>query len=386
MITATQTAKTAVQAMKLGAYDYFTKPFDVDEILITIKRIIENHRMQQDAAYVQSGELKAALGVGDIIGNSPQIHEVFRIIEEMQQCDTTVLVQGASGTGKELVAKAIHFNGLRKNGPFVAVNCAAIPRDLLESELFGHEKGAFSGAIALRKGKFELAANGTFFLDEISTLPLDMQAKLLRVLQENEFERVGGARAYPMTARIITSCNVDLRAAVDRDLFRRDLYYRINVVPIFLPPLTERQGDLALLANHFIRVFNQKYKRRFKGISPQAIEHMGKYSWPGNIRELQNVIERIIALNNDDMIYENLLPLEIVINFKDIIDHIGDDQETADVSLRDARREFEKRMLIAFMEKYEGNQAKISRILNVHRNTILNKMKEYNLEPREYKR
>jgi DNA-binding NtrC family response regulator len=386
IITTAQTTKTAVQAMKLGAADYFTKPFDVEEIMLAINKVEETKKFQQQADYLHSPEFREALGYSQIIGNSAQMQEVLRIVKEMQTNDNTVLVQGGSGTGKELVAQNIHFKGSRQDGPFVAVNCAAIPRDQMESELFGHEKGKSGGSAAIQKGKFELAAGGTIYLDEISALTLDIQNKLLRVLQGNAIVRSGGVKVVPIHARVIASCSVDLRSAVDKGYFHRDLYYRINVVPVYLPPLVERKGDIPLLADFFIKLFNKKYLRTCKGLTPQAMTYLEHYSWPGNVRELKNTIERVMAVNSDDLINENLLPLEIVISFQDIIDKIGLDQEQAEVTLKDARKEFEKRMLIAFMKKFRGNQSKISRLLSVHRNTILNKVRDFELNPSSFRR
>jgi DNA-binding NtrC family response regulator len=379
MISSVQSIKTAVQAMKLGAYDYCLKPVDAEDVVLTIERLAEKKRLQTQADFLTSQEFKEAIGFGEIIGTSPQMQEVFRIMEQMQKSETPVLIQGAAGTGKTLMAQGIHFNGQRQAGPFITVLCNAIVREQLEAEFFGQEK-------PFRKGACELAAHGTLYLNEVSALPLDFQGKLEKALADGAFRRVGGTRAVPSHARVIASCGVDLRTAVDRGLFRRELYYRLNVVPLFLAPLAQRKGDLPLLVNHFINVYNRRFDRKFKSITPAALASLEKYSWPGNVRELAGVMERIIALNNEENIHENLLPLEVVVSFQDIISKIDDDSTTAEVSLKEARQEFEKRMLIAFMKRFRGNQSKISRILEVHRNTILNKVKDFELNPKDFRR
>jgi two-component system response regulator AtoC len=365
--------------MKYGAYDYCLKPVEADEVVLTIEHLAEKKKLTGQAEFLASPDYREALGCGDLIGNSAQMQELYRLMDQVQKNDSPVLLQGAADTGKALVAQSIHFNGKRKYNPFVTVECGAIPRDQLEAALCGQERPR-------RPGKCELAADGTLFFDEIGALSLDGQAKLERVLAVGAFQRMGGTKAVPLQARLISSCSIDLRTAVDRGLFRRELYYRLNVVPVYLPPLAERKGDLPLLVNHFIKKFNRRYQREFKGITPQAMTYLEKYSWPGNVGELSGAIERVVALNSDELINEHMLPLEIVISFKDIIGKIDQDNQTAEVTLKEARSEFEKRMLMAFMKRFRGNQSKISRILNVHRNTILNKVKEFELNPRDFRR
>jgi DNA-binding NtrC family response regulator len=379
MISSVQSIKTAVQAVKAGAYDYCLKPVDADDLVLTIDRLAGHKRLAAQTAFLASRQFKESIGYGEMIGTSPQMQEVFRVMEQLQKNETPALIQGAAGTGKTLAAQGIHFNGLRHDGPFIPVLCAAIPREQLEAELFGQEK-------PFRQGACELAAQGTLYLNEVAALPLEFQGKMEKAMAEGVFRRAGGTRTVPFEARVLASCGVDVRTAVDRGVFRRELYYRLNVVPLYLPPLAQRKGDLPLLVNHFINFYNRRFDRNFKGVTPLAMASLDKYSWPGNVRELADVVERILALNQEEYIHENILPLEVVVCFADIISKIDDDSTTAEVSLKEARQEFEKRMLIAFMKRFRGNQSKISRILEVHRNTILNKVKEFELNPRDFRR
>src|SRR3990172_5590562 len=310
MITAFASTEVAVEAMKLGAYDYITKPFNVDETKIIIKNAIEKKR-QLDENISLKEELKGRYQFSNIVGKSDKIKKVFELIMKVANSRSTVLITGESGTGKELVARAIHHNSDRKVKPFVSISCGAIPETLLESELFGHQKGAFTGADSDKKGLFEVADGGTFFLDEVSEAPPSIQAKLLRVLQEKEFKRVGGVKDIKVNVRVIAATNKNLHKLIEDGKFREDLYYRLNVIPIELPPLRERKEDIPLLVSHFINKYNSINKKDIKGISPKAMEILEKYIWRGNIRELENVIERAVTLEIADNIYRESLPDEI---------------------------------------------------------------------------
>ncbi|MEW6616750.1 MAG: sigma-54 dependent transcriptional regulator, partial [Thermodesulfobacteriota bacterium] len=291
MITATKTVKTAVYAMKLGAYDYITKPFDLDEIRLIIKNALSTQDLKNEVKILRS-EIDKGYSFGNIVGNTGIMREIFDTIKQIADSKTTVLIEGESGTGKELVAKAIHFNSNRKGKPFIAINCAGIPEPLIESELFGHEKGAFTNAYGRKLGRFELADSGTLFLDEISELSLATQAKILRFLQERELVRVGGTETISVDVRLIAATNRNLEDSVANGAFREDLYYRIKVVPIHLPPLRERKEDIPLLVNHFLNRIMKEKDAEAKSISSEALDLLIEYNWPGNIRELENIIAR----------------------------------------------------------------------------------------------
>src|SRR2546426_2059728 len=295
LVTAVKTVRTAVDAMKLGAFDYLTKPFDEDNLLALVRRALEKRSLEREVAFLRS-ELARQHDFDELVGQHPEMQKLYRLISQVARTTTTVVITGESGTGKELIARAIHRQGPRRDKPFVAVNPAALSDSLVESELFGHEKGAFTGAYQRKLGRFELAQGGTLFLDEISSLKPELQAKLLRVLQEREIERVGGTRSIRIDARIIVATNTDLKQAVAQGTFREDLYYRLNVMPITVPPLRERREDIPLLVPHFIRRYNQAFNKRVEGLAPEALSVLGEYSWPGNVRELQNVIERLVGL------------------------------------------------------------------------------------------
>src|SRR5947207_3835011 len=289
LVTAVKTVRTAVAAMKLGAFDYVTKPFEEDELLSLLRRPLERRSLEREVVYLRS-ELERHHDFDEIVGQHPEMQKLYRLVTNVARTPTTVLITGESGTGKELIARAIHRQSQRRDKPVVAVNPAAIAETLIESELFGHEKGAFTGAFQRKLGKFELAHGGTLFLDEIASLKPDVQAKLLRVLQEREIERVGGTRSIAIDVRIISATNVDLKRLVAERNFREDLFYRLNVVPITVPPLRDRAGDIPLLVDHFIRRYNHEFNKRIEGLSPDALEALSGYPWPGNVRELQNII------------------------------------------------------------------------------------------------
>jgi len=312
MITAHGTIRTAVEAMKLGAFDYITKPFDMDEIKLVVKNALERRQLLTENADLRR-ELRSRFKFDEIVGSSGKMQEVYRIIERVANSNATILIRGESGTGKELVAKAIHYNSPRAEKPFIAVSCAALPETLLESELFGYEKGAFTGAAGQKQGRFELAHQGTLFLDEIAELSPAMQVKLLRVLQERMFERIGGTKTISVDVRLVAATNKDLEEAVARNEFRPDLYYRLQVIQVFLPALRERKEDIPPLVEHFIAKYNAANGRDIKFVSSETMDLLLKYSWPGNIRELENAIERSVVLAdaNSELITPDLLPASV---------------------------------------------------------------------------
>ena len=312
MITAHGTIKTAVEAMKYGAFDYVTKPFDMDDIKLVVKNALERSQLLTENASLKQ-ELKSRFRFDEIVGSSGKMQEVYRIIERVANSIATVLIRGESGTGKELVAKAIHYNSGRSDKPFIAVSCAALPETLLESELFGYEKGAFTGAAGQKQGRFELAHHGTLFLDEIAELSPGMQVKLLRVLQERQFERIGGTKTVSVDVRLVAATNRDLEDAVAKSEFRPDLYYRLQVIQVFIPALRERKEDIPVLVEHFIQKYNTANGRDIKFVSPEAMELLMKYPWPGNIRELENVIERgiVLADSTAELITPDFLPIAV---------------------------------------------------------------------------
>jgi nitrogen regulation protein NR(I) len=309
MITAHGSVENAVEAVKLGAFDYIEKPFDQEQIRQVVDKALKTHAFAR-----RDARLEEPVGRGRfrLVGESPAIRQVYAVIEKVADTPSTVLITGESGTGKELIARALHEYSSRHSGPFIKINCAAIPKTLMESELFGYEKGAFTGAVGSKPGRFELAHGGTLFLDEIGEIPVEMQVKLLRVLQESEFERVGGIKTLKVDVRLVAATNRDLHAEVGEGAFREDLYYRLNVVPIHLPPLRERRQDIPLLVDHFIAKFNERLKKQIAGIDPDAVERLVSYHWPGNIRELENVIERTMLFGEGPTIRALDLPGELM--------------------------------------------------------------------------
>jgi two-component system response regulator AtoC len=375
VITAVKSLKTAVEAIKLGACDYVTKPFDIHEILALIKRVVEKQELMKEVLYLRS-EVAREHRFESIVGGNTRMQEIYSLVRRIADNNATVMLTGESGTGKEVLARAIHQQSNRSHKPFVAVNCAAIPAELLESELFGHEKGAFTGAIATKVGKFELATGGTLFLDEISSMRLDLQAKILRALQEREVERVGGTRTIKIDVRVIAATNRDLKQAVEQDAFREDLFYRLNVVPILLPPLRQRRDDIPLLVEHFLAKYNRDFNRKVKGFSAGATAALYQYDWPGNVRELENVIERAVALAQSETISLRELPLEISILGGTVVEDI----EKAGLSLREARSNFERQYILNILEKVQWNQSEAARILGLHRNTLAWKLQRLRIE------
>jgi len=309
MITAHGTVDTAVEALKLGAFDYLTKPFDKDEVRQIVAKALKTRELAgEEAAPLQKDEPGARFG---IIGQSPGLTDLYAVLERVADSPTTVLVTGESGTGKELVARALHDHSARRGKPFIKVNCAAIPKELIESELFGYERGAFTGAVSSKPGRFELANGGTLFLDEIGEIPVEMQVKLLRALQESEFERVGGIKTIRVDVRLVAATNRDLKKLISQNLFREDLFYRLNVVSIRLPALRERPTDIPLLVEHFLTKFNDRLKKQVSGVEPEALDLLANYGWPGNIRELENVMERSVLFCDSQKLKVDDLPGEL---------------------------------------------------------------------------
>src|SRR5712664_1099310 len=364
LVTAVKTVRTAVAAMKLGAFDYLTKPFEEDELLSLSRRALERRALEREVAFLRS-ELARRHDLDEIIGQHPAMEKLHGLIAQVARTSTTVLISGESGTGKELVARAIHRQGARREGPFVAVNPAAIAESLIESELFGHEKGALTGAHQRKLGKFELAQGGTLFLDEIGTLRSELQVKLLRVLQEREIERVGGTHPIKIDVRVIAATNANLKDSVAHGAFREDLYYRLNVVPIEVPSLAQRADDIPLPVEHFVHRYSRECNKTVDGLSPEALAALREYEWPGNVRELQNVVERAVVLAEDPVIQLSELPLDV------LLPKHRERVRTADrLPLKNATEEFERQIILRVLERVGGNQSEAARILGLHRNTI----------------
>jgi DNA-binding NtrC family response regulator len=373
LITAVKTLRTAVSAMKLGALDYLTKPFDEEEVLTVIRRALEKRALEREVVFLRS-ELAQREDLYEMIGQSAEMRRLQGLVVQVARTTATVLITGESGTGKELLARAIHRQGPRRDRPFVAVNPAAIAESLMETELFGHERGAFTGAYQRKLGRFELAQGGTLFLDEIGALRPEMQAKLLRVLQEREIERVGGSHSVKLDLRIISATNTDLKQAVAAQTFREDLYYRLNVVQIAMPPLRDRRDDIGSLADHFVRRHRQQFGKQIVGVAPDALETLSDYSWPGNVRELQNVIERCVALADGPLIRLSDLPLELMIP-----DARSRANAAGSLDLEEAHDQFERQIVRRVLDRVDWNQSEAARLLGLHRNTLKVKMARWNL-------
>jgi DNA-binding NtrC family response regulator len=372
MITAMITVRHAVEAIRIGAYDYITKPFDIDALQDQVKKVLEKRMLLQENTSLKK-LLEKDYQFEKIVGKSKEIREVFKVIDDVARSNATVLLTGESGTGKELVARAIHNRSPRADKLFVAVNCAAIPENLLESELFGHERGSFTGAHERQIGKFEIASGGTLFLDEIGALPMPMQAKLLRAIQEKEIERIGAGYPTPVDVRIISATNSNLRENIKKYKFREDLYYRLNVIPIHLPPLRERKEDIPLLANHFLNKYNRAFGKKLKGVKKHALDLLVKYDWPGNIRELENLIERLVVLTKKTSIGTDRFPAEIK-------GELPCTPNPEDVSLTKAVQKFEADFIRQALSKSSGKKGKAAKMLGIHRNTLLQLEKKLGLD------
>jgi two-component system nitrogen regulation response regulator GlnG len=388
VMTAFGSLQAAVEAMKRGAYDYITKPFDFEELTLLVRRALEVQSLTRELNRLKA-QLKDRQELDEIVGTSPEMQGVFKLVGQVADSDATVLVEGESGTGKELIARAIHKNSPRHDGPFVTVNCAAIPKDLLESELFGHEKGAFTGALTTRRGKFELADGGTIFLDEIGEMDPALQTKILRIFEERRFERLGGEVPITTNVRIVAATNRDLQALVARGLFREDLFYRLNVVTIMLPPLRGRREDIPVLITHFLQLYARDDG---KEISPEAIKCLLRYHWPGNVRELENVIKRACLLSRTRLILPEHLPESLQAatrsaGAEDVatpggltrevraeLRRVGDDKEGQ--LYEHVLALVERPLLQAALERAGGNQLKAAQLLGINRNTLRKRMKE----------
>ena len=370
LMTAYASVDTAVDAMKKGAFDYLTKPVDVDDLRRTLDKALEFHRLEQENRLLRE-RLGERFDFASIIGRSRAMRELFETLALVAPSDATVLITGESGTGKELVANAIHQSSPRRERPFIKVNCAALHENLLESELFGHERGAFTGATAQRKGRFELAHGGTLFLDEIGDMSSATQAKVLRVLQEGEFERLGGTRTLRVDVRVLAATHRDLEAMVAQGAFRQDLYYRLSVVPVRLPPLRERREDIPVLAEHFLRVYAEKNRKEVRGFHPAAMDLLVRHDWPGNVRELQNAVERAVILCLGDRVTPQELPPAL--RDAGAGPGPGPGPQPGPRSLKEAERE----LILRTLEETGGNRTRAARLLGISRQTLLNKLREY---------
>ena len=385
MITGFSTVETAVEAMKLGAFDYIPKPFTPDEVSIVVKKAIEKKSLMLENIYLRQ-ELQEKYGFHNIVGNSKKMQDIYRVIAKVAMTDSTVLIYGQSGTGKELIARAIHFNSPRREKQFVPVDCAALSENLLESELFGHVRGSFTGAVTTKPGLFEVADGGTVFLDEVGNISLSIQAKLLRVLQEREFTPVGGTRAKKVDIRLIAATNKDLEKMIKEEVFREDLYYRLNIVPLYLPTLKERQEDIPLLAVHFLKKYAEEMGKAVKGFTPEAMERLMRYSWPGNVRELENVIERTVVMIDDEMVKVEHLILpgqqEKEISENQIPMTSEELKEIKKQVREKAVEEIEKSFILNALERHQWNVTRAAEEVGMLRPNFQALMRKYNLRAR----
>jgi two-component system response regulator AtoC len=410
MITAYGSVGQAVEAIKAGAFDYIEKPFEQEQIRAivdkAVRQAIANQAQPRATLYPVAAETEGTPSRFGLVGTSNEMQSIYEVISKVADTPSTVLITGESGTGKELVAKALHENSSRKGGPFIKINCAAIPKTLMESELFGYEKGAFTGATSSKPGRFELADGGTLFLDEIGEIPVEMQVKLLRAIQESEFERVGGLKTIKVDVRLITATNRDLEQEIQRGNFREDLYYRLNVVPLQIPPLRRRKGDIPLLVRHVIKKFNERLKKNVSGISDDALASLESHPWPGNIRELENVLERTILFCKGEVIQRVDLPEDIAAggpsagasgvhgvpgagsddDYDDSPEAVGAEL-SGDTSLKDIVRaetsRVERELIVKALDETGGNVTQAAKLLKISRKSLQMKMKEFGLRDRE---
>ncbi len=377
ILTGYGTIKGSVEAIKMGAFDYVAKPVKSDEILMVVKKALRYQDLERENILLKN-QLRQKYRFENFVGKSPAIQKVFELIEKVADTDSTILITGASGTGKELVARAIHYNSRRRKKPMVTINCGAIPEALLESELFGHEKGAFTSAHKSRIGRFELANGGTIFLDEIGDMSPNLQVKLLRVLQEQKFERVGSTKTLYVDIRIIAATNTDLKEAIKKGTFREDLYYRLNVIPIRVPPLKQRKSDIPLFLDFFLEKFNRRKNKNVTGFSPEAISTILRYDWPGNVRELENLVERLVILSSDAVIGIDDLPGSIreseekIHTFALTIPDEG-------IPFSTAVDEYERQLILQALNKTNWVKKKAAELLNINRTTLVEKIKKKNI-------
>ncbi len=376
VMTAFGTVDTAVQAMKEGVYDYLTKPVDIDELLVVVEKALRERALRLENLELR-GKVSERYSFHNIVGNSGVMQDIFRKIRKVASSSATVLIQGESGTGKELIARAIHYNSPRAKGPMVEVNCASIPPTLIESELFGHEKGAFTGAYRTQKGNFETADGGTIFLDEISLVTPDLQGKLLRVLQERSFQRVGGNQKIEVDVRVVAATNQDLKEMVDKGVFREDLFYRLNVVPIHIPPLRKRKEDIPALVDHFMQEFRKNNPHTPSRITQGALESLMDYEWPGNVRELENTLENAIVLSDDDVINESHLNFLGRSSWGN--DGAEGEEEMEKLTLKEQMERAERRILKRTLEQVSGNRTRAAEVLDLSTRAIRYKIKQYDL-------
>jgi two-component system response regulator AtoC len=417
MITAYGSVGQAVEAIKAGAFDYIEKPFEQDSIRTIVEKAIGQAAANRMAPRQTLDPVSDPQGTGrfGLVGQSPEIQNIFAVIEKVADTPSTVLITGESGTGKELVAKALHENSSRRTGPFIKINCAAIPKTLMESELFGYEKGAFTGATSSKPGRFELADTGTLFLDEIGEIPVEMQVKLLRAIQESEFERVGGLKTIKVDVRLVTATNRDLEQEIARGNFREDLYYRLNVVPLQIPPLRKRTGDIPLLVSHIIKKFNERLKKTISGIAEDALAALEAHGWPGNIRELENVLERTILFTKGDRIERIDLQLQLTGASEPVhalaaapiaagaapatgpispapeddddeaigAEHLGSPSGSLKDIVRAETSRVERELIVKALDETGGNVTQAARLLKISRKSLQMKMKEFGLRDKE---
>ncbi len=381
ILTGYGTIKSAVEAIKTGAFDYITKPIKSGEILMVVEKALRYKHLERENILLRR-QLRKKYRFENFVGDSRPIQKVFELIEKVADTDSTVLITGESGTGKELIAKAIHYNSYRRDNPMVVINCGAIPEELLESELFGHEKGAFTGAHKSRIGRFELANEGTIFLDEIGDMSPNLQVKLLRVLQEQKFERVGSTRTIKVDIRIIAATNKNLISSVNKGTFREDLYYRLNVIPIKVPPLRHRKSDIPLLVDFFLKKFNEEKREPIKEFRPEAIDALLQYDWRGNVRELENLVERVIILADGDEIELEDIPEFIKGRARTIESFEATIPPNGGILFDHAVEEYEKKLILQALSETNWVTTKAAKLLNINRTTLIEKMKKKKLHRR----
>ncbi|TAL26362.1 MAG: sigma-54-dependent Fis family transcriptional regulator [Nitrospirae bacterium] len=382
LVTAFGSIENAVDAMRAGAFDYITKPFNLADVSFAVKRGLGVSKLEKENIALKR-QLKNRYGFENIIGDSNAMQHIYSLIDKVAPTDSTVMILGESGTGKELIANVIHYNSERNLKPLVTVNCSAIPHELLETELFGHEKGAFTGAVSTKLGKFEIADGGTVFLDEIGDMTPDLQVKILRVLQERAFERVGGTKTIKVDVRIIAATNKNLEDEVSAGRFREDLYYRLNVIPMQLPPLRERTEDLPLLCNYFINKYCKKREKPLMKMSEETMSALANYSWPGNVRELENLIERLVVLKEDETVVMSDLPEKIAVGFKNNLNFksaITHELNIGNIDFDKRVTDFEKYIISHAIKSAKGVKSRAARLLNIKRTTLVEKMKRFKIQ------